>query len=194
MVGNHQGPHGLQPGPVFSGLLAVLASDDRRALIQQVLDGRQGGADALVIRDFLIEKELEIMGGALADPKRPLVAILGGSKVSSKIGVINHLLDIANMIIIGGGDGLGADIHAHAVIGDCHGVEQFGDGTGGELLGALGVYGQEQLYALLLGLGDHLVAVPVAVRLSELLGKDVAMAADVVGPDAQSKPWALAKV
>ena len=43
------------------------------------------------------------MGGALANPKRPLVAILGGSKVSSKIGVINHLLDIADTIIIGGG-------------------------------------------------------------------------------------------
>ncbi|MDE7220888.1 MAG: phosphoglycerate kinase [Oscillospiraceae bacterium] len=55
------------------------------------------------VSGFLIEKELEIMGGALADPKRPLVAILGGSKVSSKIGVINHLLDIADMIIIGGG-------------------------------------------------------------------------------------------
>ena len=55
------------------------------------------------VSGFLIEKELEIMGGALASPKRPLVAILGGSKVSSKIGVINHLLDIANVIIIGGG-------------------------------------------------------------------------------------------
>ena len=55
------------------------------------------------VSGFLIEKELEVMGGALASPKRPLVAILGGSKVSSKIGVINHLLDIANMIIIGGG-------------------------------------------------------------------------------------------
>ena len=43
------------------------------------------------------------MGGALANPKRPLVAILGGSKVSSKIGVINNLLDIADTIIIGGG-------------------------------------------------------------------------------------------
>ena len=43
------------------------------------------------------------MGGALADPKRPLVAILGGAKVSSKIGVINHLLDIADTIIVGGG-------------------------------------------------------------------------------------------
>ena len=55
------------------------------------------------VSGFLIEKELEIMGGALADPKRPLVAILGGSKVSSKIGVINHLLDSADVIIIGGG-------------------------------------------------------------------------------------------
>ncbi len=55
------------------------------------------------VSGFLIAKELEIMGGALADPKRPLVAILGGSKVSSKIGVINHLLDIADTIIIGGG-------------------------------------------------------------------------------------------
>ncbi len=55
------------------------------------------------VSGFLIEKELKIMGGALADPKRPLAAILGGSKVSSKIGVINHLLDIADTIIIGGG-------------------------------------------------------------------------------------------
>ena len=52
---------------------------------------------------FLIQKELEFIGGALADPKRPLVAILGGSKVSSKIGVINNLLEIADTIIIGGG-------------------------------------------------------------------------------------------
>ena len=55
------------------------------------------------VSGFLIQKELEIIGGALADPKRPLVAILGGSKVSSKIGVINNLLDIADTIIIGGG-------------------------------------------------------------------------------------------
>ena len=55
------------------------------------------------VSGFLIQKELEIIGGALANPKRPLVAILGGSKVSSKIGVINNLLDIADTIIIGGG-------------------------------------------------------------------------------------------
>ena len=55
------------------------------------------------VSGFLIQKELEIIGGALAAPKRPLVAILGGSKVSSKIGVINNLLEIADTIIIGGG-------------------------------------------------------------------------------------------
>ena len=55
------------------------------------------------VSGFLIQKELEVIGGALAAPKRPLVAILGGSKVSSKIGVINKLLEIADTIIIGGG-------------------------------------------------------------------------------------------
>ena len=63
-----------------------------------------GVADHLpAVSGFLIQKELEIIGGALANPKRPLVAILGGSKVSSKIGVINNLLEIADTIIIGGG-------------------------------------------------------------------------------------------
>ena len=52
---------------------------------------------------MLIEKELSIMGKALDDPKRPFVAILGGAKVSSKIGVINNLLEKADTIIIGGG-------------------------------------------------------------------------------------------
>ena len=63
-----------------------------------------GVADYLpAVSGFLIQKELEIIGGALANPKRPLVAILGGSKVSSKIGVINNLLEIADTIIIGCG-------------------------------------------------------------------------------------------
>ena len=52
---------------------------------------------------FLIQKEIEFMGGALANPKRPLVAILGGAKVSDKIGVITNLLEKCDTIIIGGG-------------------------------------------------------------------------------------------
>lgn len=52
---------------------------------------------------YLIQKEITFMGGALADPKRPLVAILGGAKVSDKIGVITNLLDKCDTIIIGGG-------------------------------------------------------------------------------------------
>jgi len=55
------------------------------------------------VSGFLIQKELEVIGKALANPARPLVAILGGSKVSSKIGVINNLLEIADTVIIGGG-------------------------------------------------------------------------------------------
>ena len=63
-----------------------------------------GVADYLpAVSGFLIQKELDFIGGALASPKRPLVAILGGSKVSSKIGVINNLLEIADTVIIGGG-------------------------------------------------------------------------------------------
>jgi phosphoglycerate kinase len=52
---------------------------------------------------FLVEKEIEVMGNAVENPKRPLTAILGGSKVSDKIGVIENLLNIADNILIGGG-------------------------------------------------------------------------------------------
>lgn len=51
---------------------------------------------------FLIQKEIGVMGRALQDPKRPFVAILGGAKVSDKIGVINNLVKICDTIIIGG--------------------------------------------------------------------------------------------
>ncbi|MDD3164982.1 MAG: phosphoglycerate kinase [Oscillospiraceae bacterium] len=55
------------------------------------------------VSGFLIQKELEIMGGALDAPKRPFVAVLGGAKVSDKIAVINNLLDKVDTLIIGGG-------------------------------------------------------------------------------------------
>ena len=52
---------------------------------------------------MLVEKELSVMGKALENPVRPFVAVLGGAKVSDKIGVINNLLDKADTVIIGGG-------------------------------------------------------------------------------------------
>lgn len=52
---------------------------------------------------FLVDKEIEFIGGAVDNPVRPLVAILGGAKVSDKIGVIENLLDKADKVIIGGG-------------------------------------------------------------------------------------------
>ena len=52
---------------------------------------------------YLIQKEISVMGTALNDPKRPLVAILGGAKVSDKIGVINNLLEKVDTLIVGGG-------------------------------------------------------------------------------------------
>lgn len=52
---------------------------------------------------YLIQKEIKFIGGALENPKRPLVAILGGAKVSDKIGVITNLIDKCDTLIIGGG-------------------------------------------------------------------------------------------
>ncbi len=63
-----------------------------------------GIADYLpAVCGYLIQKEIDIMGKALADPARPFVAILGGAKVSDKIGVINNLIDKVDTLIIGGG-------------------------------------------------------------------------------------------
>ncbi len=63
-----------------------------------------GVADYLpAVCGYLIQKEISVMGKALADPKRPFVAILGGAKVSDKIGVIENLLDKVDTLIIGGG-------------------------------------------------------------------------------------------
>ena len=52
---------------------------------------------------FLMEKEIKFLGDAVTNPVRPFVAILGGAKVSDKIGVINNLLDKADKVIVGGG-------------------------------------------------------------------------------------------
>jgi len=55
------------------------------------------------VAGFLMEKEIQYLGQAIADPKRPFVAILGGAKISDKIGVIRNLLLKADQILIGGG-------------------------------------------------------------------------------------------
>ena len=55
------------------------------------------------VAGYLIGKELSVMGNALENPERPFVAILGGAKVSDKIGVINNLLEKVDVLIIGGG-------------------------------------------------------------------------------------------
>ena len=93
--------------PALSKALADLADvyvSDAFGAVHRAHASTVGVAQYLpAVSGFLIQKELEIIGGALANPKRPLVAILGGSKVSSKIGVINNLLEIADTIIIGGG-------------------------------------------------------------------------------------------
>ena len=87
----------------MAGMAEIYVSDAFGAVHRAHASTAGVAAYLPAVSGFLIEKELEIMGGALASPKRPLVAILGGSKVSSKIGVINNLLDIADTIIIGGG-------------------------------------------------------------------------------------------
>ncbi len=84
--------------------MAELYVSDAFGAVHRAHASTAGVAEYLpAVSGFLIQKELEVIGGALKDPKRPLVAILGGAKVSSKIGVINNLLEIADTIIIGGG-------------------------------------------------------------------------------------------
>ena len=93
--------------PAFAKAMADMADvyvSDAFGAVHRAHASTAGVADYLpAVSGFLIQKELDFIGGALANPKRPVVAILGGSKVSSKIGVINNLLEIADTIIIGGG-------------------------------------------------------------------------------------------
>jgi len=93
--------------PAFSKELASLAEifvNDAFGTAHRAHSSTAGVADFLpAVCGFLIQKEISIMGGALQNPKRPFVAILGGAKVSDKIGVINNLLEKVDMLIIGGG-------------------------------------------------------------------------------------------
>ncbi len=93
--------------PEFAKELASMADlyvSDAFGTVHRAHASTAGVAKYLpAVSGFLVAKELEILGGALDDPKRPFVAILGGAKVSDKLGVINNLLEKADTIIIGGG-------------------------------------------------------------------------------------------
>lgn len=91
----------------FSKELASLGDvfvNDAFGAVHRAHASTAGVAEFLpAVSGLLIEKELRIMGNALDNPNRPFVAILGGAKVSDKIGVINNLIDKVDTLIIGGG-------------------------------------------------------------------------------------------
>lgn len=93
--------------PEFAKQLAALAEiyvSDAFGTVHRAHASTAGVAAYLpAVAGFLIGKELSIMGGALEDPQRPFVAILGGAKVSDKIGVITNLLAKCDTLLIGGG-------------------------------------------------------------------------------------------
>lgn len=93
--------------PAFAKELASMAEvyvNDAFGTAHRAHASTAGVADYLpAVCGYLIQKEISIMGGALEDPKRPFVAILGGAKVSDKIGVIKNLLNKVDTLIIGGG-------------------------------------------------------------------------------------------
>lgn len=92
--------------PDFAKALASLADiyvNDAFGTAHRAHASTAGVADYLpAVCGYLIKKEITIMGGALQNPKRPFVAILGGAKVSDKIGVITNLIDKVDTLIIGG--------------------------------------------------------------------------------------------
>ena len=93
--------------PAFAKALSEMADlfvNDAFGTAHRAHASTTGVADYLpAVCGYLIQKEIAVMGGALNDPKRPFVAILGGAKVSDKIGVITNLLNKCDTIIIGGG-------------------------------------------------------------------------------------------
>ena len=93
--------------PEFAKKLASLAEiyvNDAFGTVHRAHASTAGVAAYLpAVAGFLIGKELSIMGGALENPERPFVAILGGAKVADKIGVITNLLNKCDTLLIGGG-------------------------------------------------------------------------------------------
>ena len=93
--------------PAFAKELASLAEiyvNDAFGTAHRAHASTAGVADYLpAVCGFLIEQELTAMGGILEDPQRPFAAILGGAKVSDKIGILNNLIDKIDIMLIGGG-------------------------------------------------------------------------------------------
>ena len=93
--------------PELSKALASMADlfvNDAFGTAHRAHSSTAGVADYLpAVCGYLVQKEVSIMGKALADPERPCVAILGGAKVSDKLNVINNLLEKVDTLIIGGG-------------------------------------------------------------------------------------------
>ena len=93
--------------PELSKALASMADlfvNDAFGTAHRAHSSTAGVADYLpAVCGYLVQKEVSIMGKALADPERPFVAILGGAKVSDKLNVINNLLEKVDTLIIGGG-------------------------------------------------------------------------------------------
>ena len=84
--------------------LADIFVNDAFGTAHRAHSSTAGVADHLpAVCGFLVEKEVSIMGKALANPERPFVAILGGAKVADKLNVINNLLEKVDTLIIGGG-------------------------------------------------------------------------------------------
>ena len=84
--------------------LADVAVDDAFGVSHRAHASNAGIAQYVeVVGGFLIEKEIQFIGKALSNPERPFVAIIGGAKVSDKIGVISNLLEKADAVVIGGG-------------------------------------------------------------------------------------------
>jgi phosphoglycerate kinase len=96
-----------QNDPAFAKQLASLADiyvNDAFGTAHRAHASTAGVAKYLpAVCGFLIQKEISVMGRALTNPKRPFVAILGGAKVSDKIGVITNLLNKVDTLIVGGG-------------------------------------------------------------------------------------------
>ena len=100
-------PREEQNDMVFAGLLAAMADiyvSDAFGSVHRAHASTSAIANFIpAVSGFLLEKELAQIGGAVQNPKRPLVAVIGGSKISDKLGVIMHLIDTADVLIVGGG-------------------------------------------------------------------------------------------